>query len=235
VFVALTCVDLHTSNILHRLPDTYLKNNEDLLAYFGGTVLEPVMRMDGTPNTEHAPESVVLPAKFSFPGNFDGSIIIADFGSTFKSPNDGCNAKSSVYSPNAATERLLGESSGLPSDIWSLACTIFQLISSKELFQDESNSPQMVLFEVMEVLGKPSEDWWLRWEKAAAGMAITRRDAADCNNGLEKLDEMVDDLDDETTNKEPLKDMLERMLTLEPEERLSIKEVQEHAWFRSLI
>jgi serine/threonine protein kinase len=46
---------------------------------------------------------------------------------------------------------------------------------------------------------------------------------------------MVDDLDDETTNKEPLKDMLERMLTLEPEERLSIKEVQEHAWFRSLI
>jgi serine/threonine protein kinase len=93
----------------------------------------------------------------------------------------------------------------------------------------------MVLFKVMKVLGKPSEDWWLRWEKATAGMAITRRDAADCNNGLEKLDEMVDDLDDETTNKEPLKDMLERMLTLEPEERLSIKEVQEHAWFRSLI
>jgi serine/threonine protein kinase len=217
------------------LPDTYLKNNEDILACFGGPVLEPVMRMNGKPNTEHALESVVLPAKFSFPGNFDGSIIIADFGSTFKSPNDGCNAKSSVYSPNAAPERLLGESSGLPADIWSLTCTIFRLISGKELFQDESNSPQMVLFEVMEVLDKPSEDWWLRWEKAAAGMAITRRDAADCNNGLEKRDEMVDDLDDETTNKEPLKDVLERMLTLEPEERLSIKEVQEHAWFRSLI
>jgi hypothetical protein len=40
---------------------------------------------------------------------------------------------------------------------------------------------------------------------------------------------MVDDLDDETTNKEPLKDILERMLILEPEERLSTKEVQEHA------
>jgi serine/threonine protein kinase len=113
------------------LPDTYLKNNEDLLAYFGGLVLEPVMRMDGKSNTEHAPESVVLPTSFSFPGYFDGSIIIADFGSTFKSPNGGGNAKFSVYSPNPAPERLLGESSGLPSDIWSLACTIFRLISGK--------------------------------------------------------------------------------------------------------
>jgi serine/threonine protein kinase len=235
VFVALTCLDLHTLNILHRLPDSYLKNNEDLRAYFGGPVLEPVMRMNGKPITEHAPESVVLPAKFSFPGNFDGSIIIADFGSTFKSPNDGGNAKFSVYAPNPAPERLLGESSGLPSDICSLACTIFRLISGNELFQDESNSRQMVLFEVMEVLGKPSEIWWLRWEEAAAGMAITRRDAADCNDGLEKIDERVDDLDDETTNKERVKDMLERMLTLESEKRLSIQEVQEHAWFRSLI
>jgi serine/threonine protein kinase len=104
----------------------------------------------------------------------------------FKSPNDGGNAKFSVYAPNAAPERLLGESFGLPSDIWSPACTIFQLISGKELFQDELSSPQMVIFEIMEVLGKPPEDWWLRWEKAAAGMAITRRDAADCNDGAGK-------------------------------------------------
>ena len=29
------------------------------------------MRMDGNPITEHAPESVVLPANFSFPGDVE--------------------------------------------------------------------------------------------------------------------------------------------------------------------
>ncbi|KAH8648317.1 kinase-like domain-containing protein [Tricladium varicosporioides] len=226
--------DLHTSNILLRLPDSYLKNQEDLLACIGSPVSEPVMRMDGKPITEHAPELVFLPAKFSFPGHFDGSIVIADFGSTFKTSDDEGNARFSVYAPTAAPERLLGKKIGLPSDIWSLACAIFQLISGKELFESNRNTSQMVLFEIMEVLGKPSEDWWLRWEKVAADLAITRRDAADCNNGPEKLDEMIDDLDDLTTDKELLKDMLKRMLTLEPEERLTIKEVQEHPWFCSL-
>lgn len=131
------------------------------------------MGMDGKPITEHAPESAVLPATFSLPSNFDGSIIIADFGSAFKSSNERGNAKFSVYAPNAAPERLLGESFGLPSDIWSLACTIFHIITGKELFHDVSDSRRMVLLEIMEVLGKPSEDWWLRWEKAATGMAIT--------------------------------------------------------------
>lgn len=190
--------------------------------------------MDGKPITEHAPESVILPANFSFPGTFDGSVIIADFGSTFKSQSKGGNANFSVYTPTAAPERLLGEGFGLSSDIWSLACTIFQLVSDKELFQDKSDSPDMILLEMMEVLGKPSEDWWLHWGKAAAGMAITRQDAADCNDGPKRLDEMIGDLDDENLDKESLRDILIQMLTLEPGKRLSIEEVQEHVWFRSL-
>jgi serine/threonine protein kinase len=92
----------------------------------------------------------------------------------------------------------------------------------------------MVLLEIMEVLGKPSEDWWLRWEKQAASPGITRRDAANCNDGPERLDEMIDDLDYETIDKEALKDVLKRMLIWQPEERVSVKELQEHVWFRSL-
>jgi len=92
----------------------------------------------------------------------------------------------------------------------------------------------MVLLEIMEVLGNPSEDWWLRWEKAARDLAVTRPDGADCNKGPEKLDEMIDGLDDETIDKDLLNNMLKRMLTWEPEDRLSIEGVQEHAWFRSL-
>jgi len=59
-------------------------------------------------------------------------------------------------------------------------------------------------------------------------MAITWRDAVGCNDSLDKLDKIIDNLDDKTINKEPLKDVLERMLTFEPKESLSIKEVQEH-------
>jgi serine/threonine protein kinase len=233
-FVSLICSDLHASNILLRIPESYLKNPEKLLACYGDPTSETIMRMDGKPLTEHSPESVFYPAKFSFPGNFDGSIVIADFGSTFRSSLDRGNSKFNVYSPTTAPERLLGGNFGLPSDMWSVACTIFRVITGKELFLDRSQSSEMVILEIMEVLGKPPEDWWLRWEKQAASMGISRRDAADCNDGPERLDEMIDDLDDETIDKEVLKDVLRRMLALEPEERLSIKELQEHVWFCSL-
>ena len=91
----------------------------------------------------------------------------------------------------------------------------------------------MVLYEIMEVLGKPSKDWWLRWGNAAAGMKITQGTLV-YKDGPENLDKMMDELD-ETIDKEPLRDMLKQMLTLKPEERLSIKEVQKHVWLRSLI
>lgn len=92
----------------------------------------------------------------------------------------------------------------------------------------------MFLLEIIEVLGKPSEDWWSCWENGAAGLSITRREVVDSNDGAENLERVIDDLDNEDFDKELLKYLLKCMVTLEPEERLSINEVHEHAWFRSL-
>jgi hypothetical protein len=107
-FIPLTCSDLHASNILLRIPDSYLINSEKLLACYGDPTSETIMRMDAKPLTEHALESVFYPAKFSFPGEFDGSIMTADFGSSFGSSLDGGNSKFNVYTSTAGPERLLG-------------------------------------------------------------------------------------------------------------------------------
>lgn len=96
------------------------------------------------------------------------------------------------------------------------------------LFQDDLKSPQMVLFDITEVLGKPSEAWWLRWEEPAAEISDTRRHAAGCNDGPARFDDMINELDYESTEKESQKDMLRRMLALEPGERLYIQKVQDH-------
>lgn len=194
------------------------------------------MRPDGKNVPSYAPQSVVFPAPFSFPGKFDGSILIGGFGCTFKSPKhmDQGVSKFNVYAPTAAPERLLRGDYGLPSDIWSLACLIFELVSGKDLFLDQSKTEQMVLLENMEVMGKPSEEWQARWKESAASLDIHRRDIECCNEGPQRFDEMIDELDDQTTDKELLRDLLKRMLSWEPEERLSIKEVQEHVWLKSL-
>lgn len=61
---------------------------------------------------------------------------------------------------------------------------------------------------LLDVLGKPEEKWWARWEEAAKGIGIGKRDAEGCNVGLERLEEMIGGLEEESWDKELLTDML---------------------------
>lgn len=50
-----------------------------------------------------------------------------------------------------------------PADIWSLACAIWEIFGNIPLFYTVGGSPDEVLVEHVEVLGKYPTRWWDKW------------------------------------------------------------------------
>jgi serine/threonine protein kinase len=66
--------------------------------------------------------------------SFDGRIVMADFGSAYQASNS-----ERTWAPtrfvSTAPEKLLGQRPDLPGDIWSLGCTIVEVLTGKELWR----------------------------------------------------------------------------------------------------
>lgn len=49
---------------------------------------------------------------------------------------------------------------GIAPDLWALACTIYELRSKRVLFENWDNEDDMVLLQIVRLLGKPPERRW---------------------------------------------------------------------------
>lgn len=174
--------------------------------------------------------------------------MIADFRSAFLSQAKNDNSRSLAQSAVYAPERLLERSFDLPSDIWSLACTIFAVLSGTNPFEGYFGIQRTTMLEILCTLGKPPEPLWTNWcanEKAIgnseqemeAKIVVTRplrQRVAELGVGNE--DEGLVDRESEFSEEfiEEMTDLLGRMLVYEPEKRLTTSEVLAHSWRRRL-
>ncbi|KAL8387322.1 hypothetical protein RB595_009990 [Gaeumannomyces hyphopodioides] len=93
-------------------------------------------------------------------------IIIADFGSSYHITADGMH-KTRPSLGFAAPEALYDEGRCLSfgSDIWALACVIFEIFGGARLFQDAWNaSSDHITWLWVLSLGKLPPEWWDKWE-----------------------------------------------------------------------
>jgi serine/threonine-protein kinase SRPK3 len=132
------------------------------------------------------------------------------------------------------------ESLSFPSDIWALACAIWQLIGLCPLFDDFMCvlTVDNVIEQHVDLLGKLPPEWWQRWDARSKffneeGVRIDRIvEGALMGSFEQRFDDNVQEWRriqemEEVTEEEKaaLIDMLKAMLAFKPGDRMTVKQI----------
>ncbi|RMZ46038.1 hypothetical protein CA14_005425 [Aspergillus flavus] len=174
-------------------------------------------------------------------------IILSDFGESFnphKTPRFSSKTLPLLQPPEAIFS---DEPLSFASDIWTLACTIWEISGQRPLFEASWPTADRVTAEQVEVLGILPPEWWGKWsrrlewfnekgelrpETSRSHDSIRRTwdqrfgyciQQPRAEAGLEKMTEK---------EKSAFEDMLRSMLTFRPEERATAQEVLHSDWMK---
>ncbi|PGH03223.1 CMGC/SRPK protein kinase [Helicocarpus griseus UAMH5409] len=165
--------DLHLANILLCLPSSMgAMTQKQLYTKTGEPIKEGVVRSDGAPLDSGVPSEVVVPIWLGLGSDeitaVDSPVLLADFGEAF---DPQATEQFTAHTPPLLTppeaffaEPGVDEPLSFPADIWTLACTIWELFGSGPPFQAFPATLDEVTIEHVEMLGKLPEQWWNKWE-----------------------------------------------------------------------
>lgn len=132
---------------------------------------EPVIRRDGASLDTGVPFELIIPLwlglasdEISLPNSF---ILLSDFGEEF----DPSQAKTfTCHRPRllAPPEAFFADSESddylsFPADIWTLACTVWDVFGSGPPFEVFVPTPDSMIREHVETFGKLPDRWWGKW------------------------------------------------------------------------
>lgn len=208
----------------------------------------PVTRCDGEPLPPNVSSKAVVPLflgkyaeKFSLS---DAHLILSDFGEAF-SPAAETRLGQDCHTPPAfrAPEAKFNSQSPLsyPSDIWSLATAIWEIIGMKPIFSTDFVHDDEIVSQHIDVLGPMPSEWWESWEGRPRFF-----DEYGCpteshmRNRWPPLDESFEidvqkwrrrvGSEIEENEKAAFLDLMRRMLSFRPEERPTAEEVLMSDW-----
>ncbi|KAG5987279.1 hypothetical protein E4U52_007751 [Claviceps spartinae] len=165
--------DLHLGNLFLQMPSSFDSLSvEQLYACYGEPDKEPVVCLDSEAASTHpsVPSYAVYPARLAVPSNSielgEAKLILSDFGVAFR-PDE-----KSQYISHALAVMRPPESQFEPeapltfaSDIWSLACAIFEILSHRTLFDGYYITRENYITAQQVCLQGPMPPaWWGRWE-----------------------------------------------------------------------
>jgi serine/threonine-protein kinase SRPK3 len=207
-----------------------------------------IQTLGGSPPGPQAPRELVASTPYSFPSFLEENIFVIDFGQSFemKAPPKGYQASTVIhYFP---PEYRFDNVASLASDIWGLACTIFEIRAGRPLFNTYFGAHSDVMRDNVLTLGKLPEPWWSAFEEHHKWFeengAPKFRSKRSIREKLEMIGvkdtppeaddgPMIEAVGTRLEKKEVvlLSDLLEKMLKYRPEERITIREVVQHPWF----
>ena len=119
-----------------------------------------ISRLDDQPLSQEVPPYTVEPAYFwsSHQATLEKRIKIIDFGEASFSNEE--RKKLHTPMPFRAPEPFFDEGVGLPSDIWALACTIFDIFGKRSLFEAFIPDKDSMILEMNSTLGMLPDRWW---------------------------------------------------------------------------
>ncbi|KAJ5247610.1 CMGC/SRPK protein kinase [Penicillium chermesinum] len=160
--------DLHLGNILVHFPKVidHFPTSE-LYKEFGEPKSEAVICVDGKPLSTGVPTNVYVPGWFGARSDElalgEEKIILSDFGESFnphKTRRFSSNTLPLLQPPEA---RFSDKPLSFASDIWTLACTIWEIFGQRPLFEAFYPTADRVTAEQVEVLGILPPEWWQKW------------------------------------------------------------------------
>ena len=161
-------LDLHIGNILLKTSDLNDLTIDELYQRFQKPAELPIKRIDGAPLDAGVPSHLVVPlwSAIDCEKIINAEVTITDFSEAY--------VKSQVQREQLNTPLLLcppemllrmGKLIGKPADIWTLGCTLVNIVGIKSLFEGFAPDSDDVMAEIVSALGKPPDRWWNLWEK----------------------------------------------------------------------
>ena len=249
-------IDITPKNVLSQLRGVDTWSAETFYQQLGHPARDEVLTSSGRKPDPSAPEYLVGSASFScvdFEYISEQALLI-DLGEAFPElspPSNGVGTPVSYCSP----ELLLESKASRASDIWALACTIFEIRSGFPLFESFVGLSTEILEEMLRILGMPPDSSKSLWEKYGITLAShEKRDESTLNDRIREIgayDREASIHDGDVTSKkhhtllEPsgrrissheeieLADLLQRTLDFTPENCLLAEKVANYSWFAS--
>ena len=237
--------DLHTGNIMLRLPNSMDElSPEQLYEKYGRPNIEPIVRLDGKPLPDGVPTHGVVPIWLGKESELvtltEAKIFLTDFGESFlptMTQRRYSNAPDILVPPEIYF--LPGETISFSSDIWTLACTIWDIIGQRPLFEGFNPSKDWMIKEHVDTLGKLPHNWWQKWdarqrwfneegERRSGRAGRTLNDRFVDSVQLPRQEQAVEHVGQ--AEKTAMLNMLRGMLTYMPDKRLTAAEVMESEW-----
>lgn len=244
----LILLDFRPANILLKLANLDHLNENEVLLLLGQPKESEVLTQSGEDPPLSAPKYLVASADLLRLGAeyLMEQICIIDFGESFQSssPPTNIGIPEDYLAPEVIIEG--GASIGLACDLWALGCTLFEIRRQKPLFY-MINDRDELLAEMVGFFGKLPEKWWEKWEARAdffdkngkrigfgGEYEVYTLDMA-LNHAIEVFeigskDKKVLAMPEE--EQRLLKDLLTKLLTYTPGNRLSAIEVVQDDWFK---
>ncbi|KAK4980834.1 hypothetical protein LTR28_000116 [Elasticomyces elasticus] len=245
--------DITPKNVLLQLKGIDAWPAETIYQQVGRPVRDEVLKSSGQKPDLAAPEHLVEPASFSCVDSeyISEQVLLIDLGEAFlegSPPPNGVGTPVSYRSP----ELILESKAGRASDIWALACTVFEMRAGFPLFESFLGSSDEILEEIVRILGMPPKTFHSLRKK----IGITMTDHAHLHGstlsdrigeiGMYDEESSDGDSDVASVNQHPLlepcgrrvardeaidlSDLLQEMLDYTPKNRLSAEEVAKHPW-----
>lgn len=124
----------------------------------------PNRRLDDGSLGPEVPSYSIFPVDMVVPADRikDYKIKISDFGEAFLT-----NPPRTLHTPILLLppETLFLEKLGPSSDIWTLACTLFEILGERGLFEAFIPNESDLIAEMVSTLGKLPTRWWNQWQK----------------------------------------------------------------------
>ena len=207
----------------------------------------PITRCDGNKIPPNVPPEATLPLDLVKRANdftlSDARILLSDFGEAFAPATttrrgQDCHTPLAVRAPEARFEPQSPLS--YPSDIWSLATAIWEIIGIKAIFSKEYADINKVTAQQMDVLGPLPEQWWERWEERGEFYTDDGRHREDgypwppmdeaFEMGVQKYRQMDGMGLFDKEERDAILDLMRRMLAFLPGERPTAEEVLGSEW-----
>lgn len=156
--------DFTPSNVLYQLTNLDSWTDEEVYERLGQPYKNAVHTLSGKDPEPSAPTYVVEPISDIQAQYVTESILIIDFGQSFfldSPPSDGVGTPWSYRAPEA----IFDLKASVHSDVWALACTIFEIRSGEALFEVFFSDRDDASLQIVQILGKLPERWWNAWDR----------------------------------------------------------------------
>ncbi|TFK65632.1 kinase-like protein [Pluteus cervinus] len=250
--------DIHPGNVLFKLPDLDHLSPDELVKHFGEPTTGEVSRKDGQPLGAGVPEYLVLPVDHCPEDTKDvGEVQLIDFGESFlldDPPPPIVHTPTSFHPPELVFRHAMSSA----VDIWNLACTTFELVTGRTLFEAGFENRELIP-QFKKVIGNLPQGWvadaiannvlaeepsgadaeriassrlMLDFSLDEAAESFLRLEDELARSYIEGFDR--DTLDLNESDLDTLGKCLRRMLVLDPCERATTEELITNTWFASV-